>query len=69
MYGINAGRIAEAVVALRWAAENHKTLYRHVHKLNQRKKRDNGKAVPEKETDPFVANLIEDQKLLNGSPH
>jgi len=28
MYGINAGRIAEACVVMRMAAENHKQLYR-----------------------------------------
>ena len=30
IYNVNPGRIAEAVVALRWAIENHKELYHRV---------------------------------------
>ena len=52
MFGVDSGRVAEAVVAVRWAAENHKTIYRHV-----RKRRTNGhNTVPEPKlisSDPF----------------
>jgi hypothetical protein len=54
LYGINSGRIAEACAALSWAAENHKTLYRHVSRLNKRKK---AKTAEEIEADIF-ANTV-----------
>lgn len=30
MFGINSARVAEAIVAMRWAMENHKQLYDQV---------------------------------------
>jgi len=40
MWGTDSGRVAEAVIALRWAAEHHKLIYRHVNKGKKR----NGKS-------------------------
>lgn len=37
MYGVDSGRIAEAVVAIRWAAENHRKVYRHIQIMKKRK--------------------------------
>jgi hypothetical protein len=38
MYGTNSGRVAEAVVTQRWAAENQKLLYRYIQRLKAKNK-------------------------------
>jgi hypothetical protein len=44
LYGVDSGRVAEAVVAMRWAMENHRLIYKHVQKL-----KGNGRHKPEKD--------------------
>lgn len=44
-HGVDSGRVAEAVVAMKWAAENHKVIYRHVHRQKKMKK-VNGREEP-----------------------
>jgi hypothetical protein len=67
MYGINAGRIAEAVVTLRWAAENHKMLYRYIQRLKGRHRKAEG-AKKEEEAVAVAVDLHHQLKLFNGSP-
>ena len=58
MYGTNPGRIAEAIVAMRWAMENHKQVYRYTQRLKGRakqKKPDNGLVD---------ADMLEAQQLI-----
>jgi hypothetical protein len=43
LYGVDSGRIAEAVVAMRWAMENHRVIYKHVQRL---KGKGNGRRRP-----------------------
>jgi hypothetical protein len=39
LLNVNSGRVAEAVIAIRWAMHNHKLIYRHIQKQkNGRKK-------------------------------
>jgi hypothetical protein len=57
LYGVDSGRIAEAVVAMRWAMENHRIIYKHVQKL-----KGNGRYKPkpqpsEKPDDPLLAYI------------
>jgi hypothetical protein len=39
IFGVDSGRVAEAVVAMRWAMENHRLIYRHIQKVNKAKRR------------------------------
>jgi peptide subunit release factor RF-3 len=35
MYGVDSGRVAEAVVAMRWAMENHRDIYKSIQKAKK----------------------------------
>ena len=60
MFAMDSGRVAEVVVALRWAAENHKLIYRHVAK---RKKLDKAAAAMREPQDAAQAPV----KMLVGN--
>jgi len=50
LYGVDSGRIAEAVVAMRWAMENHRVIYKHVQKMKGNgKRRERGVFIRENE--------------------
>jgi len=46
LYGVDSGRVAEAVVVMRWAAANHKLIYRHIQKLKGKGRRNGKEEAP-----------------------
>jgi len=58
LYGVDSGRIAEAVVAMRWAAENHRLIYKHVQKL-----KGNGRRKKEPLANPAQLHVREEEIL------
>lgn len=56
MWGMDSGRVAEAIVAMRWAAEHHKELYRHIQR--QKKRTKNGK-----EPEPGTVSYLDDEQM------
>jgi hypothetical protein len=52
---VNSGRVAEAIIAIRWAINNHKAIYRH----SRRRKVEAKLAVEEDEKPPLIKYIEE----------